>query len=99
MDIFLSSDVEGMQNYIAIQTKKEKLVTLISMKSILDVLPAEYFIQTHKSYVVSISKIEEISENKVIIDRYKIPLSKRMKNLVINKIVKEKLLKKKNKND
>ncbi len=57
--------IEGMQNYIAIHTIKEKLLTLISMKNIFEVLPDNYFIQTHQSYIVSVDKIDEIVGNTI----------------------------------
>lgn len=66
--------IEGMQNYVAIHTTKEKVITLQSMKSMEQKLPFPDFIRVHKSYVVAMNKIEEIENNCVIINKQTIPI-------------------------
>ncbi|WP_299800296.1 LytTR family DNA-binding domain-containing protein [uncultured Maribacter sp.] len=75
--------VEAMQNYIKIVTMEESLVTHMPLKEIKDILPDD-FIQTHKSYLVSKFKVDEIIGNEIIIENYKIPISVRLKKEVLS---------------
>lgn len=74
--------VESMQNYIKIRTIEESITVLMTLKTIKDQLPDD-FIQTHKSYLVSKYKVDEIIENQIIIRNYKVPISVRLKKTVI----------------
>ncbi|TRZ42436.1 LytR/AlgR family response regulator transcription factor [Robertkochia solimangrovi] len=57
--------VKGLQNYLTIHTVHEKITSLQTMKSIEEQLPADQFIRIHKSYIVSIHKIESIERNRI----------------------------------
>ena len=74
--------VEAMQNYIKIVTIEESLTTHMRLKEMKDTLPDD-FIQTHKSYLVSKYKVDEIKGNKIIIQNYIIPISVRLKKKVL----------------
>jgi len=76
--------VEAMQNYIKVVTPNETIITHISLKSFKDQLPENNFIQTHKSYIVSKYKVDKIVENQVIIGDYKIPISVRLRKMVLS---------------
>ncbi|MEW7292075.1 LytR/AlgR family response regulator transcription factor [Aquimarina sp. 2304DJ70-9] len=75
--------VEAMQNYIKVVTPTESITTHMSLKSFKDQLP-DHFIQTHKSYVVSKYKVDKIVDNQISIGNYKVPISVRLKKLVLN---------------
>lgn len=77
--------VEAMQNYIKVVTSKEIIITHISLKSFKDQLPENNFIQTHKSYIVSKYKVDRIVENEIIIGDYEIPISVRLRKMVLSK--------------
>lgn len=66
--------VEGLGDYIKIHLKDSRLVTNLSMKKILDLLPAELFYRVHKSYIISLNNIESIEGNMVSIDGNKLPI-------------------------
>jgi DNA-binding LytR/AlgR family response regulator len=74
---------EAMQNYIKVVTATETIIIHMSLKSFKDQLP-DNFIQTHKSYVVSKYKVDKIIENQIIIGKYKIPISVRLKKEVLS---------------
>jgi len=76
--------VEAMQNYIKIVTLKETIITHVSLRSFKDQLPEDNFIQTHKSYIVSKYKVDKIVENQINIGDYEIPISVRLKSIVLN---------------
>ena len=57
--------VKGLQNYVSIHTPTEKITSLQTMKKIEEQLPADRFIRVHKSYIVSINKIDSIERNRI----------------------------------
>lgn len=83
--------VEGMQNYVTIYTRKGKYVTLLYLKHLEENLDRKSFIRVHKSYIVSIHKIEGIEGNEIFIQSYKIPISRNYREQVIEQVVMNKL--------
>ncbi len=55
--------IQGLSNYLIIKTKNDSIFTLQKFDEIMSHLPAEKFIRIHKSYVVSIDKIDSIHKN------------------------------------
>jgi two-component system, LytTR family, response regulator len=63
--------IESLQNYLRIHLPNRKIMTKLSLRSILEQLPASAFIQVHKSFVVQLSKIQTIENNRIrIMDAY-----------------------------
>ncbi len=67
--------VEGLKDYIKIFTKQKLVLTLMSMSAIEIKLPADEFIRIHRSYIISLNKIDFISRHRVIIGDKFIPVS------------------------
>lgn len=55
--------IEGLRNYVAIHCGNKKIITLLNMKDLEEKLPAEQFARVHKSFIVSIAKINTIEGN------------------------------------
>jgi DNA-binding LytR/AlgR family response regulator len=85
--------VEAMQNYVSVHTKEKKYITYLTFKSVEDHLPSNRFIKIHKSYIVSIGKIDSIEGNFVRIGSHDIPISRSSKDEVLEKILQNKYLK------
>lgn len=83
--------VQGMQNYVTIYTSKGKYMTLLYLKNLEENLDKKAFIRVHKSYIVSIDKIEGIEGNEIFIRSNKIPISRNYHDMVIEQVVKNKL--------
>ena len=66
--------IEGLKDYIAINTTKEKLITLDSLKTLEESLPGQRFIRVHKSYIISIEKISSIERNRIFIKDTVVPI-------------------------
>ena len=66
--------IEGLKDYIAINTAKEKLITLEPLKYFEESLPANRFVRVHKSYIVAIEKIDSIERNRIFINDAVIPV-------------------------
>jgi DNA-binding LytR/AlgR family response regulator len=67
--------VEGLKDYIKIFTKQKLILTLMSMTAIEEKLPADEFFRLHRSYIISLSKIDSVSRHRVIIGEKFIPIS------------------------
>jgi DNA-binding LytR/AlgR family response regulator len=57
--------IEGLKDYVIIRTEKGRVITLQTMKSLEEKLPARYFRRIHRSYIVNIDKVEAIMGNMV----------------------------------
>lgn len=66
--------VEGMKDYLRIWTAHEKVMTLLSFKKLEEILPSDKFIRIHKSYLISIDKIESIERNRIKIAGERLPI-------------------------
>ena len=86
--------IEALENYIGIYTAGKKIVTHSTMKALQEKLPSQRFIQPHKSYIVAIDKINSIEGNVLHIQQYQVPISKYLKEEIMEKIVNNSLLKK-----
>lgn len=79
--------IEGLDDYIRIHLKgKSTITTRISMKSILEKLPATTFLRVHRSYIVPLRKIKTIYNKTIQIDDFVIPIGDTYKD-EINKII------------
>ena len=85
--------IEGVENYVAIYTSDGKIITHTTLRTILQKLPPERFVQVHKSYLVNIDKIDSIEGNLLGIGKNKIPLSRTYTETALEIILKNKLLK------
>jgi DNA-binding LytR/AlgR family response regulator len=83
--------VEGMQNYVTIYTTKGKYLTLLNLKNLEQHLNSRAFIRVHKSYIVSIGKIEGLEGNEIFIQLHRIPISRNYREQVIARVVENKL--------
>ncbi|MBN2638497.1 MAG: response regulator transcription factor [Bacteroidales bacterium] len=66
--------LEGMKDYVKIVMKNKHLLTLISMQQMADKLPVHSFVRIHRSYIVSLSKIDKVEKNRVVIDSKWLPV-------------------------
>lgn len=58
--------IEGLEDYIKIHlTNARPILTLMTLKSVLEKLPAEKFKRIHRSYIVPVNKVKSILNKKV----------------------------------
>ena len=61
--------IEGLEDYIKIHLQGERpLLTLMTMKAVLEKLPAEKFARIHRSYIVHTGKVKAVSGKKVVLN-------------------------------
>ena len=86
--------VQALQNYVMIHTHQRKYVTLFYLKNVEEKLDCQSFIRVHKSYLISIAKIEAIENHEIIIQSARIPISRNYRDEVIERVVNKRLWKK-----
>ncbi len=59
--------VEALENYVTVNTFKEKFTIHFTMKAIENKLPMVKFKRVHRSYIVNIHRIEYIEDSNVVI--------------------------------
>ncbi len=85
--------VEALQNYVNIYTRETKHITYLTLLSVEAYLPTDLFIKTHKSYIISVPKVDSIDGNEIIIGKHKIPISRNLKEEVTKKLIGNRFLK------
>ena len=62
--------IESMSEYVRIFVENEPkpIVTLLSMKKVEEVLPKNIFMRVHRSYIVNLRKIKEVSRMRIVYD-------------------------------
>lgn len=80
--------VEGLKDYIKIFTSasQKPILTLLSLKSIEEKLPARDFVRVHRSFIVSIPRINSIQRNRIFIGEKEIPVGEQYKEAFFSKI-------------
>jgi DNA-binding LytR/AlgR family response regulator len=69
--------IEGLKDYIKIHlnSSTKPIVTRMTMKSIEEKLPSSEFFRVHKSFIISLDKIESIRNLKIKIGNAQVPVS------------------------
>lgn len=78
--------IEALQNYVAIHLAGKKIVSYITISGMEKKLPANLFMRIHKSYIVSLNKIDMITGNKVIVDAHELPVSRNIKDKLMHAV-------------
>jgi DNA-binding LytR/AlgR family response regulator len=86
--------IEALQNYVMVYTTKGKHITQLPLKNVEEYLNGKPFVRVHKSFIVSIAKIEAIENNEIIILKTRIPISRHYRDNVMEQVVNSKLWKK-----
>ncbi len=71
--------IEGMRDYRRIHTSHKKIMTLQTFKELEQEIPASIISRVHKSFMVSLNKIESIERNRIKIKDILIPISETYK--------------------
>lgn len=73
--------IEGLKDYVKIYEEGENrpILSLMSMKSMEELLPASRFMRVHRSYIVQKNKIRVIDRGRIIFGKSSIPVSESYK--------------------
>jgi DNA-binding LytR/AlgR family response regulator len=79
--------IEAYGNYVKINMVDRMIISHQTLTSFTHNLPENQFIRVHKSFIISIDKIELIEGNRIHIRDHKIPIGK-MYKLNVNRLIK-----------
>ena len=71
--------IEGLKDYVKIYTVEKTILTKTTMKNAEEKLPSDRFFRVHKSYIVSVDKIEMIENSRILIRKQRIPIGESYK--------------------
>lgn len=78
--------VETVGDYVMFKTTEEQYLVHSSLKNIAQKLVHPLFVKVHRSYMVNVSKIFDIEENTLVIDKKVIPISRANRQALMDKI-------------
>ena len=78
--------IESIKNHVIIITEKEKITTLQNISQMEEKLPQQYFIRSHRSYIVNLDKIEQFSNSHISIKDKYLPIGRLYKNEVLKRL-------------
>ena len=69
--------IEGLKDYVKIYLEGEAqpVVSLMSLKSLEELLPSSNFIRVHRSFIVRLDKVKVIERNRIVFGKEYIPIS------------------------
>ena len=76
--------IEGLKDYVRIYLQDgQKLMSLMSMKKLEEYLPRPEFLRTHRSYIVHMSRVEQIDRFRIVFGSEFLPISDSYKDDVM----------------
>lgn len=82
--------IEALENYVVVNSFKEKYTIHFTMKAISDKMPSDQFVRVHRSFIVNVGKIKVIEDNSVVIKTENgskvIPIGKSYKDKLMDDI-------------
>lgn len=78
--------IEGLRDYIRIYTTSRTIITKHLLASLGEMLPSDAFLRIHRSYIISISKIDSFNSDTIEIGKKELPIGRLFKHDV-NKLL------------
>jgi DNA-binding LytR/AlgR family response regulator len=78
--------IEADRNYSHIFTKSKEYLLSITLKAIEDKMPVNLFIRVHRSYLINITHVEEVTESNILIAQKNIPLGAGMREQLMHRM-------------
>ncbi len=78
--------IESLSDYVKIFTDKETIITRETISNIESKLPSNEFLRTHRSFIVSMPKIDSFTNELVELKKKAIPISRSYKENVLQKL-------------
>lgn len=67
--------LEAAGNYVTFVLKDKKVMSRSTFMEVINHLPPEKFVRVHRSYIVSVSRIDKVERHQVTIGNEKVPVS------------------------
>ena len=77
---------ENVGDYVRVKTLRNQHIIHGTLKSIDEKLNDSRFLKVHRSYIINLSKIKDIEENSLVIDKTVIPISRANKGELLGRL-------------
>ena len=84
--------IQSLGNYVTIFTTTKRILTYLTLKGLESQLPPGEFVKIHQSFLVSLSRIDSIEGNQILVGGKNLPLSRNYRETVMQ-VVERRLLK------
>ncbi|MFD1614782.1 LytR/AlgR family response regulator transcription factor [Gelatiniphilus marinus] len=78
--------IEAERNYCRIHSKDKEYLLVMTLKDMDEKLPNKHFIRVHRSFIINLSQIDEVATSHIVIAKKAIPLSKTLKEELLNRL-------------
>ncbi|MET2984133.1 LytR/AlgR family response regulator transcription factor [Aureibaculum conchae] len=78
--------IEADRNYCRIFSKHKEFLIVSTLKDINEKLPEAHFLRVHRSYIVNLSKIDEVAGTHLIVSKKVIPFSKTFREALLDRL-------------
>lgn len=79
--------VEGLKDYVIIRLEDRRIITRMTIKNIIDILPSDRFIRCSKSYVVNRDKVDSFDNNDIFIGSNELAIGPSYREQVIKSLL------------
>ncbi|MEM1325796.1 MAG: LytTR family DNA-binding domain-containing protein [Bacteroidota bacterium] len=86
--------IESMQNYVILHLSNQKITVHNTLKNIATYLPDATFLKVHKSFIVNLNYIQSVEGLMLQVGEKIVPISRGLKDQVLERIINNRLLKK-----
>ncbi len=76
--------IEGLREYVQVFTAEKRVITKTSLANLEKVLPVDGFLRIHKSFIVSLSKVEAFTSHTIEVPGKVLSIGRSYKNSVLN---------------
>jgi len=85
--------IEGCKDYVKIFTGGPKpVMTILTFRSLEEILPKRLFVRIHKSFIISIEKIKSFRRGKVLVMDKHLPIGATYSEMFNRKVVEGRLV-------
>ena len=78
--------IEGLKDYVKLHTADKPVLSLLSLRTLEQGLPAHRFVRVHRSYIVALDKIDVIEKSRIKIGQHSITISEMYRDAFLKKI-------------
>ncbi len=82
--------VEGLKDYVVIQTSEQKIITKSTLKAFAELLPPDTFLRTNKSYIVNLNHIDSFDLNDIYIGSHELAIGSHYRDDFMERFMKGK---------
>lgn len=78
--------IEAERNYCRIFSTEKEYLLVTTLKDMDKKLPEKHFFRIHRSYIINLSRIDEIAGTHVVISRKAIPMTRSMRPVLLKRL-------------